>query len=517
MCALAAAFVGACAPAAAAPRADAALRLRVVHTSDLHGRLLPQTPTWAAGRSVGGAAVLAAHFDSAAARFHGPTLVLSAGDDLQGTLVSNLSWGRATVDAMNAAGYDAAALGNHEFDWGQDTLRARVAESRFPWLAANLYVAGTGEHPAWVRPWVMIDRGGVRTAVVGVAFPETAASLPARLLEGLQFGPAAPAIIRSADEARRAGAHFVVAVMHIGAACEVPGQAPTDVSAGCAGPVLEAAEATHPAVDLVVGGHTHQRVLSAAGDVPVAVAASYGVAYSVTDLERRGGQVRVLARSVATSFADAVAPDSAAAAAVDEWNARVRPLAARVVTRLDAALQDAAASRSAEFPLGILIAEAQRFAAGAELSLLNSSAVRGALPQGPVTYEQLFQVQPFQNELVRVRISGRQLRGVLERALTPQGEPDAQLAGVLVTYDPARAAGSRIVQVRRADGSTVTDDDTVTIGTTEFMVAAPRYPELGRGVVTRLGIKDVDALVQYLAAQPVPVAAPAPGRWRRAP
>ncbi|HZG43850.1 MAG TPA: metallophosphoesterase, partial [Longimicrobium sp.] len=131
---LALAAAAACTPAppATAPAPDAAKRVRIVHTNDFHGRLLPQTVSQ---RAAGGSAVLAAHFDSAAARFGGPTVTLSAGDDMQGTAISNLSWGRATIDAHNAAGYDAAAIGNHEFDWGQDTLAARVRDSRFPWLA----------------------------------------------------------------------------------------------------------------------------------------------------------------------------------------------------------------------------------------------------------------------------------------------------------------------------------------------------------------------------------------------
>src|SRR5688500_7701865 len=153
-------------PPAAGPVPEAVKRVRIVHTNDFHGRLLPQTSN---GRSLGGSAVLAAHFDSAAARFQGPTLILSAGDDMQGTAISNLSWGRATIAAHNASGYDAAALGNHEFDWGQDTLIARVRESRSPWLAANVFVAGTRRQPEWVRPWVMIERAGVRTAVIGIA------------------------------------------------------------------------------------------------------------------------------------------------------------------------------------------------------------------------------------------------------------------------------------------------------------------------------------------------------------
>ncbi|CAA9324785.1 MAG: 5'-nucleotidase, partial [uncultured Gemmatimonadetes bacterium] len=210
-------LAAACAPAVQPPAGAAPAgvkRLRVVHTNDIHGRILPQAPRSSDRRVVGGAAVLAAHFDSAAARFPGATVFLSAGDDMQGTAISNLSWGRALIATHNAMGYDVAATGNHEFDWGQDTLAARARESRFPWLAANLFTAATGRHPDWVKPWTMVERRGVRVGIVGVALPNTPEVVVADRIRGLEFRPAAPAIDRAVREVRAAGADFVVVTMH---------------------------------------------------------------------------------------------------------------------------------------------------------------------------------------------------------------------------------------------------------------------------------------------------------------
>ncbi|HVH13204.1 MAG TPA: metallophosphatase, partial [Longimicrobium sp.] len=314
-------------PPATGPAPDGVKRVRIVHTNDFHGRLLPQT---ADGRSLGGSAVLAAHFDSAVARFAGPTLILSAGDDMQGTAVSNLSWGRATIAAHNASGYDAAAVGNHEFDWGLDTLQARVAESRFPWLAANVFTAGTRAQPAWLRPWVMIERDGVRTAVIGIALETTPEIVLAGRTAGLDFGPAVPAIDQAAREARAAGADFVVVTAHVGATCEHSGTAPAELSTGCRGEILEVAEALSEPVDLIVGGHTHRRVLTSEDSIPLVEAASYSTAYSVTDLERRGGRTVATRREVRTPFADEVTPDTAVARVVTEWSSRTGPVLERV-------------------------------------------------------------------------------------------------------------------------------------------------------------------------------------------
>jgi 2',3'-cyclic-nucleotide 2'-phosphodiesterase (5'-nucleotidase family) len=132
----------------ATPSAERRTRLRVVATSDLHGRLLPERYAWSEGREVGGAATLAAYFALEREGFGGPTLVLDGGDLMQGTPISNLTEGRAAVAYFNGAGYRAAALGNHEFDWGIPTLAARIAEADYDWLAANVFVAGSDTAPS---------------------------------------------------------------------------------------------------------------------------------------------------------------------------------------------------------------------------------------------------------------------------------------------------------------------------------------------------------------------------------
>ena len=504
--------LGACAPSAPAPAPapEAVKRVRIVHTNDFHGRLLSSR---SGGREVGGSAVLAAHFDSAAARFPGgPTWVVSGGDDMQGTAVSNLSWGRATIDAHNAAGYDAAALGNHEFDWGLDTLRARIRQSRFPWVAANVYAARADTQPSWIRPWVMLEERGVRTAVVGAALPATPEIVMAGRIAGLRFGPAGAAIVRAAREARAAGADFVVATMHIGAECERPGSAPEEESQGCRGEVLQVAREVAGEVDLVLGGHTHRRVLTAEGGVPVLEAASYGTAYAVADLERRGDSVVVLARQVRVPYADEVTPDTAVARVVAQWNADVRPLTERAIATLSAPLEDPDAG---EYPLGNLLVDAFRSAAGADAGLLNNGAIRRPLPAGQVTYGMLYELQPFQNAVVRQTVTGAQLRAALEVGLDDQGRPNAHVSGLVVTYDPAAPRGSRIREIRREDGRVVTDADRLTLGLPEFVATGgDRFAPLVPAPYANVGVVDVDALIAYLRSRPQPVAAPPADRWR---
>jgi 2',3'-cyclic-nucleotide 2'-phosphodiesterase (5'-nucleotidase family) len=510
---LLAALLGACTPPAAgagpAPAAvvDGVRRVRIVHTNDFHGRLLPQQ---VGGRAAGGSAVLAAHFDSAVAGFQGPVLVISAGDDMQGTAISNLSWGRATIAAHNAAGYDAAALGNHEFDWGQDTLAARVRESRFPWLAANLFVAGTRRQPEWARPWVMIERGGVRTAVIGIALRGTPEVVLVGRTAGLEFGAEAPAIDQAAREARAAGADFVVVTAHVGATCEQPGTAPAEASTGCRGELLEMADALTEPVDLILGGHSHRRVLTSEDSVPVVEAASYSLAYSVTDLERRDGRTVATRREVRVPFADEVSPDTQVARIVADWERNVRPVTERVVATLAQPMPET----RGEYALGNLLADAFRARTGAQGSLINNGSIRRGLPAGPLSWGVLFELQPFANALVRLDVTGAQLREALENALA-SGSPDAHISGFTVRYDPAAPQGRRVREIRLADGRVVDDDDTVTLGLSEFVATGgDRYTSFAQGRMTRMELVDLDALIAYLQSAPQPVPAPDTGRWQ---
>src|SRR3989441_1268111 len=155
------------------PRTQDGVMLRVLAINDLHGALDPQTWPWSGGRAVGGAPALKAWFDPLSRACHCTTVRLDGGDEMQGTLLSNVGYGRAAVAALNAFGIDAAAIGNHEFDWSVDTLRARMAEAHYRFLAANITDTTGLARPDWAGPWTLLERGGQKIAVIGLALRAT--------------------------------------------------------------------------------------------------------------------------------------------------------------------------------------------------------------------------------------------------------------------------------------------------------------------------------------------------------
>src|SRR5256886_11318356 len=198
--------------------------LRVLAINDLHGALEAQTWPWSGGRAVGGAPALKAWFDTLSRACHCTTVRLDGGDEMQGTLLSNVGYGRAAVAALNAFGIDAAAIGNHEFDWSVDTLRARMGEAHYRFLAANITDATGRARPDWAEPWTLIERGGQKIAVIGLALRATPTNTAPRNVAGLAFGDGAAAVKRVLPQAR-AAATFVIVVAHEGAFCDGGGGA----------------------------------------------------------------------------------------------------------------------------------------------------------------------------------------------------------------------------------------------------------------------------------------------------
>src|SRR5881296_1448624 len=483
------------------PRPDSTL-LRVLAISDFHGALEPQVWPWSAGRPVGGAAALKPWLDSLARGCFCTTIRLDAGDEMQGTLISNYSFGRPAIAAMNAFGIDAAAIGNHEFDWSVDTLRARMAGAHYRFLAANISDSATTVMPAWAEPWTVIERGRVRVAVIGLALPETPVNTAPRNVRGLAFGDGAAAVRRVLPRAR-AGADYVIVVAHEGAFCDRAGGA-------CHGEIVDLARGLDSgSVDLIVSGHTHSLVNTVVNGIPIVQARSSGAGIAVVDF-LRGRQVRA---RIETPFADLVHPDDGVADSVRAYAGAVAALTRRPVARFEQELRRVAD----EYGLGRLIADAQRRIARSDVALVNNGGIRADVPAGAVTYGDLYRVQPFQNRLVRLAVTGSVLRDAVEHALArPDGRADAHVAGLEAWYDPARPAGRRITRLRLADGAAVDDAHTYTLAVSDFLAAGGSgYAMLRNARQDDVGMTDLDALVQYLGDLRQPIAAPTDARLHR--
>ncbi len=476
--------------------------LRIIATNDFHGALEPRPD--ANGVRRGGAAYVAAAIDRArdecAPRCE--TLLLDAGDMFQGTPASNLAFGRPVVEYYNRMGYAAAALGNHEFDWGTDSLRARMRQAKYGIFGANVRYTD-GRDVEWIRNDTIVRRGAARIGIIGVSTVSTPTTTRAGNVVGLRFDDPAPIVDSIGTVLRKRGANFVVVIAHAGASCG------RDGATDCGGEIIDLARKLTTKVDAIVSGHTHTLVNTEVKGIPIVQARSSGRAIDVLDLpigSSAGLPVRHQVRELA---ADTIQPVPAIDSIVRKAVARVAPLVSRHVATIPATL----ARQGPQYPLGNLIADAQRWAGKGDVAIMNNGGIRTELRAGDATYGSLLEIQPFGNTLYSLTMTGSQLRGLLE-AMLAKNSVDDHVSGLTIKYDPSRPKGSRMVSVTMADGTPLSDTKTYNVIVNDFLATGGEgYNAGGRASVSKpLNIVDLDALIDYLKTLPSPIAAPTEAR-----
>ncbi|MEX2156933.1 MAG: 5'-nucleotidase C-terminal domain-containing protein [Gemmatimonadales bacterium] len=478
--------------------------LRVLAISDLHGQLEPRVWDWSGGRPVGGVAALKPWLDSLARACRCTSVRLDAGDQMQGTPLSNATYGRGTVEALNAIGLDAAAIGNHEFDWSLDTLRTRMAEARYAFVSANITDAAGTTRPDWATPWTLVTKNNLRIAVIGLTTRTTPTSTAPRNVRGLAFGDGAQAIRRYLPAAR-AAADFVIVVAHQGAICD---------STACRGEIMDVArQLDSGSVDLIVAGHTHARVNTVVNGIPIVEAQSSGRTVAVVDFVRVGGTRRAVRVQLVTPYADQVRPDRALTEALGRQQQVVRNITSRPVGRLKFPFK----REGDEYGLGRLIADAQRNVGKGDVAIMNNGGIRADLAAGTVTYGDVYQVQPFQNRLQRLTVKGSVLLAALEHCVAGgDHRPDCHVSGVELWFDARKPAGNRISRTRFVNGKDIDNNRSYTLVVSDFMATGGSgFAMFAAALVEDLDLVDVDALIRYLSVLRAPVEAPADARFHR--
>ena len=470
-------------------------RLRIIGTNDFHGALEPRADSRGVRR--GGAAYLATAIRRARAECVAPaceSILVDGGDEFQGTPASNLAFGRPVARIFDRLGYAAAALGNHEFDWSQDTLRARMRDVRYDFLGANVRYADGRDVP-WIRDDTLIVRGKLRIGVIGLASVLTARTTATKNIVGLQFIAPGPIVDSLARRLRARGADYVVVLAHDGAYCDRTG------AAGCRGEIIQIAQSLHEPIDVIVSGHTHSLVNTEIAGIPIVQAYSSGSAIDVIDL----GPDRT-AHEVRNVIADSLPPDPIVATMVRDAVNRVAPIVNRPVATIAEELE----RDEPQYPLGNLIADAMRDAGQGDVAVMNNGGIRTGLHAGPARFGALFEIHPFGNLLYRVTVTGATLRAYLERLVARQ-EPRVHVSGLTMTYDSTAAPGSRLGRVTLVSGAPLDTTAQYRVILNDFMALGGEGLGFTSGAIRTepLSVVDLDALIAYLRKLPQPVRAPA--------
>lgn len=459
------------------------VQLTLLHINDFHGHLLPELDKSISDTTpVGGAGRLAQLIAAERAKNPDGVVLLSAGDMFQGTPVSNVFRGQPVIEVMNYLKFDAMALGNHEFDWGLNGLRQLAAAAAFPFLAANIR-DDQGSGLALTRPYIILERKGLKLAVIGITTPDTAFTTKPEHVARLTFQQPVEVLPQQVQEIRNRGADLIVLLSHSGLDAD-----------------LVIAQQV-PGIDVIVGGHSHTVVTHPlrVNDTLIVQAGSYGAWLGVLELEVDIATRKVLSynrenelRPVLNRPGDAV--DENATAIVDRFNDQIKTVFACVVGETTVDLKR---NRREESNVGNLIADALREASRADLAFQNGGGIRTDIPRGQITLEQLYTLLPFDNLLVAMDLTGEQVRGILEQSA---GSPHQllQVSGLSVHFALGRPPGSQVTKIM-VGHEPLAPDKIYRVATNDFLAAGGDEITLfreGRNVVYGDSLRDV--VIAYL-------------------
>jgi len=435
------------------PASRPPLKLTVLHTNDHHGRFWPNSD---GEYGLAARKTLIDRIRAEVAVDGGHVLLLDGGDINTGVPESDLQDAEPDFKGMNLLGYDASAIGNHEFDKPLAVLEKQRQWAKFPMLAANIYSRSSGQR--LFEPYRVFERGGYRIAVMGLTTDDTHKMVLPTNIVNVEFRKPAEEAAKLLPELRGAAkADMVIAATHMGHY--------TDGRSGVNAPGdVEMARAVK-GLDLIVGGHSQNPVCMSAENkrvdayVPgqpcapdrqngtwIVQAHEWGKYVGRADFVIDAGKVELLkyqllpvnlsqrqADGTRKVYTERIAEDAAVRDFLkpfqDNGAARLTLPVGEAVGVFDG---DRNRVRAQPTNLGVMIARSMQERTGADLAIMNAGGVRDSLPEGKLTYRDVLKVQPFGNQISMVRLTGAELLKYLEAVarMTPGSGAFPQTVGV---------------------------------------------------------------------------------------
>lgn len=461
--------------------------LTVVHWNDLHSQNLPyqvksrnRATNTDTTFMVGGSATLASYLKKHSASPN--TLVLNCGDDFQGSPISAITKGRSQMELMAMLRPHAMQLGNHEFDYGRETLSSYFSAAPFPILSANIVDKRTNK--TYGAPYVIKTINGIAIAVIGIMSPELMTlSLPDNVKE-LEIKDPAATVNGLIPELKNQKVDMIVALSHMGV------EEDSLLALQC------------PDLDLIIGGHSHTPLFrpKKVNGIIIAQAGSRGRWLGKLALTVDVAKDTILSSNgelIECRTAD-IAPDSAVAAKV----AQLESLAAAELSEVIGELKsDWKRDSRGESNIGNWIADQLRIHAKADIGVQNSGGIRKELLAGPIAVRDLWEISPFGNTLVTFTVTGATLRSMVQHQLTINDD-FCQVSGMKIVYRTVN--GSRVLHNLKVNNQLVKDDAVYTIATNNYVAAqAKKYfgLDLAPEKVQQFTITDREVLIQGVRKQ----------------
>ena len=438
------------------PAAQVPVHVVIMHTNDIHGQLLPRD-------GIGGIAEMASIIRSAR-----PDLILDAGDISTGTFLADEFKGAPTIQAMNKIGYMASTIGNHEFDYGQAALRMRLREAKFPFLSANLQTPITE-----IRKFTVVTAKGIRFGLIGLTTEEVKTKSHPKNVGGVTVFDTVRTFEKILPELRPQS-DFIIAMVHLEDEEE------------------KRIARAFPEIRLIIGGHNHEALGPIWLDKTLVVKTGAG-GHNVGRVDLEFQDKKLSAMDAKLIPVKNVMPDADVVKILEPFNEKVKVRMAEVVGEANG---DLTYSRTVESPLADLVADAFREKGHTQIAIHNIGGIRSKIVKGKISWGSVFEVLPFDNTLVTLKLSGAQLKKTFEHGLlTTVGM--VAVSGVRLQFDR-----NKLISAVMPDGRAMDDATLYTVTTNDFVVAGgDDFNEFAKGTnIVNTGISLRDVLVDYIKA-----------------
>ena len=350
---------------------------------------------------------------------------------------------------MNAMKFDAMVLGNHEFDFGQDILKKRISEASFPVLGANV------EGLNGLKPYIVMEISGVRIGVIGVVTEDTPVSTHPRNVGGLKFFKADETVKKYEEELQK-DTDILIVLSHIGHTGDRT--------------LAEKAKG----IDVIVGGHSHTRVLSPVmiGNTIILQAWEHAKALGVLDITVEDGKIKRFAGRLEDIKPVQDEEDKNIMAIVEKYRKNVDAVLNETIGEAGVDL-DGENVRTKETNLGDYIADIMKNASGADIAIINGGGIRTSIKKGEIKVKNVYSVLPFDNYIVSIKLTGWQIQEALEHGVSAVEKGEGrfpQISGLTFKYIPSSKPGARIKEIL-VDGKALEPDREYSVATNDFLAA----------------------------------------------
>lgn len=462
------------------PSGEALKTIDIIYTNDIHGAISPSIDSKNPGTLTGGVSYIGSLIKKLKDENQGKNILLDGGDWALGTYESRLTGGKVLIDVMNNLGYDAAEIGNHEFDWGKEPLKDMLAEADFPVLGAN--ILEDGKLMEGVKPYIIKEVNGLKIGIIGVITPETPETLDPKCIVGMKFENARDTVEKYLPEVRKNGADLLVVLSHLGDKED------------------EKLAETIQGIDVIVGGHSHTFMEEGKkiNNTIIVQSGTGGKKVGELKLNIDGATKKIVSfkNNLIPVNNSNLKPDSE----IENIISPVMEIAKRNMSEVIGETQvDLTHDRKKvlETVMGNVVTDALRISAVSDIAFENSGGIRDQIMKGKMIFGDLYKVLPFDSTTVAIMdLTGKEIKEILEYS-AKKVKDNLQVSGITMDIDPQKPEGNKVSNIK-VQGIALEDNKIYKVATDDFIATGVDYATFKEGKNLSYGEPTIEAFKSYI-------------------